>query len=70
MPDARTTGRAPAEDAAHVTTARTGTDQPRQRAETTERRPEQPLAPLNRLVGDAARVSQELTDRATQTVRR
>jgi hypothetical protein len=68
MPDARTTGRAPAEDAAHVTTARTGTDQARQRAETTGRLPEQPLAPLNRLVEDAGRVSQELTGLATQNV--
>jgi|SRR5690349_19923639 len=68
MPDARTTGRAPAEDAAHVTTARTGPDQARPRAEPTGRLPEQPLAPLDRLVEDAARVSQELTDRATQNV--
>jgi hypothetical protein len=68
MPDARTTGRAPAEDAAHVTTARTGTDQARQRAETAGRLPAQPLAPLDRLVEDAARVSQELTDRAAQTL--
>jgi hypothetical protein len=68
MPDDRTTGRALAEDAAYVTTARAGTDQARQQAGTAERLPAQPLDPLNRLIEDAARVSQELTDRATQNV--
>ena len=68
MPDDRTTGRALAEDAAYVTTARAGTDQARQQAGTAERLPAQPLDPLNRLVEDAARVSQELTDRTAQNV--
>jgi len=68
MPDNRTTGRALAEDAAPVTTARASIGQARQQAETTERPPAPPLDPLNRLVEDAARVSQELTDRAAQTV--
>ena len=68
MPDHRTTGRALAKDAVHVATARAGTDQARQRDETTEPLPAHPLDPLNRLVEDAAWVSQELTDRATQNV--
>jgi hypothetical protein len=66
MPDYRTSGRVRAADAGHVTTARAGADRTQQRAETTERLPAQPFDPLNRLVEDTARVSQELTDRATQ----
>ena len=65
MPDARMTGRALAEDAVHVATARAGTDQARQRGETTGHLSAEPSDPLNRLVHDAARASQELTDRAT-----
>jgi hypothetical protein len=68
MPDHRTTGRALAEDAVHAAVARTGIDQARQQAGTAERLPAQPLDPLNRLVEDAARVSQELTDRTAQNV--
>ena len=68
MPDARTTGHAVAEDADHVATARAGTDQARQCGETTGRLSAEPSDPLNRLVHDAARASQELTDRATRSV--
>jgi hypothetical protein len=68
MPDYRTTTRALAEDAVHVTTTRASTDQALQRDETTEPLPAQPLDPLIRLVEDTARVSWEFTDRASQNV--
>jgi hypothetical protein len=68
MPDYRTTTRALAEDAVHMTTTRAGTDQARQRGETTEPLPEQPLDPLIRLVEDAARGLWEFTDRTSQNM--
>jgi hypothetical protein len=68
MPDDRTTGRPMADNTVSVTTAtaRAGTDRAQQGAEAAKRRQAQDMGQFNELVEEAARVSQEFTNRATQ----
>jgi hypothetical protein len=68
MPDDRTTGRTLADEAVPMITVQVGAEQGRPRAEPAECLSAQTFDVVNQLVEDTARVSQELTNRATQNL--